>query len=368
MQASSIRIADCYAPAVADPLNTDVEYLPIDNLRLDWSNPRFPSEQHERDRSQSDLIRLMDRYYNPLAVARSIAQHGYFNSEPLIAIAEGSTYRVLEGNRRLAALKILRDADLRTQLAVSNTGWRRIAVTDPPSTVPVLVVQNEEDVDALLGFRHISGIEPWSPFQQAQFIAKLVDDRGLSLEAVADVVGRPLTEVRSMYRDFDVLRLGRKLGINVKPARDRFGTFTAAMGRPALRSMIGAPAPRDVDPDYQPFDPDRVAVLNELLGFIFGTADESRVISDSRQIRDLVAIIEDESGISLRVLRETRDLNEALSALGQPDVQVARAIALANSHLRRASDFVRSPLSAESQRELQETRRLAEQLLTEHGK
>ena len=336
--------------------------IDVDHLLLDWANPRLAAEDHVPERSQADLVAIMDQKYNALAVAQSIARHGFFSSEPLIAIAEGESFRVLEGNRRLAALKGMRDEELRTRLARENRGWSRLDVSQVPPRVPVLVVEREEDVDPLLGFRHISGIDPWSPYQQAQFIAKLVDQRNMSLEAVADVVGRPLTEVRSMYRDFDVLRQGRSLKIDVKPARDRFGVFTAAMGRPAIRGFIGAPDPAGVDPEYEAFDGEKASEFEELLAFLFGSPTKTRVIGDSRQIKDLAAVFRDESGAALQELRATRDLGEALSALGQPDAQVSRALSLANRHLRRAIDATQAPLSAEAAGELATAQSLIEQL------
>ncbi|GAB4087060.1 hypothetical protein GCM10028784_36900 [Myceligenerans cantabricum] len=338
--------------------------MPIDveHLLLDWANPRLAAEDHDPERSQADLVAIMDRKYNALAVAQSIARHGFFPSEPLIAIVEGDNFRVLEGNRRLAALKGMRDDQLRERLAQENRGWSRLDVSRVPARVPVLIVEREEDVDPLLGFRHISGIDPWSPYQQAQFIAKLVDEREMPLEAVADVVGRPLTEVRSMYRDFDILRRGQSLKVDVKSARDRFGVFTAAMGRPAIRAFIGASDPAEVDPEYEPFEDEKAPEFEELLGFLFGSPTETRVVGDSRQIKDLVAVFRDESGAALQELRATRDLGEALSALGQPDAQVTRALSLANRHLRRAIEATPGALSAEAVTELSTAQSLIEQL------
>ena len=40
--------------------------------------------------------------------------------------------------------------------------------------IPVIEAEQREDADALIGFRHIAGVEDWKPLQPAQFIAYLV--------------------------------------------------------------------------------------------------------------------------------------------------------------------------------------------------
>ncbi len=45
-------------------------------------------------------------------MAKSIVLRGYFPNEPLLAIKEKDRYVVVEGNRRLAALKALREPGL----------------------------------------------------------------------------------------------------------------------------------------------------------------------------------------------------------------------------------------------------------------
>ena len=77
--------------------------VPIGDLCFDPDNPRLPADMQGQDQEGSlvDLALGFDAY----AVAESIASHGYFLSEPLIALAENDgSYIVVEGNRRLTAL------------------------------------------------------------------------------------------------------------------------------------------------------------------------------------------------------------------------------------------------------------------------
>jgi hypothetical protein len=321
--------------------------LPISELLLDWDNPRLPPELRKRNTTQRRLALTIDRDYNSFPIADSIARHQFFKSEPLIALREGpKRYRVIEGNRRLTALMGLRNQTLLQAFARDNRAWRRLADRVGPDTVPVLVVTDRKSVAPLLGFRHISGIEPWEPYAQAAFIAGLVDD-GTSLDDVSNLVGRSNTEVRSMYRDFDILRFAADNKMDVRPARDSFGVFNAAMGRPALRKYIGAEAPRNVDPDFEPISGRKKVQLANLLVLLFGNSKgEGRVIRDSRQIKDLVRVFSDRSGEAVKVLLETRDLEEALAALNSPEDQLVTALAAARRSVKRASNAWKGSLPA----------------------
>src|SRR5207247_388129 len=142
-----------------------------------------------------------------LSIAESIARHGYFESEPLIAVpaaaaypdesrrgAAARRYIVVEGNRRLTALRALVDPDFRSSLR----GRRWAALPDDaelPADLPVLVVADRDQVAPILGFRHITGIAPWEPYPQANYIAELIDESGRSFAEVADLLNRSVTEV-----------------------------------------------------------------------------------------------------------------------------------------------------------------------------
>ncbi|WP_156466065.1 hypothetical protein [Janibacter sp. Soil728] len=293
---------------------------------------------------QRALAIFINKHFDPLRIAESIEEHRFFESEPLIAVARGDVYVVIEGNRRLTALMGLSDSRLREEFAIENHRWAALEGGGVPQMIPVLLVSQPKDVAALLGYRHISGIEPWDPYAQARFIAQLVNRDGNSLDEVADLVGRKRTEIASKYRDYEVLRQADEMGLDTRRVRDAFGVFNNAMGRPAIRKHIGAPDPRDVDTEFWPLADDAEGSLAELFTLIFGDRrGEGRVIADSRQLGDLAKVFADESGRALAVLRETLDLVEALESTQDIDQQFARMI---NRSLRQATRAVRLEPSA----------------------
>src|SRR3990170_2681579 len=96
--------------------NNKAEYYAVSSLRLDNLNPRLPDEA--KNYSQVELLMYMEEKYDLLPIARSMSDNGYFDEEPLIITEkkdEPGACIVIEGNRRLAALKFLTDPDLRAK-------------------------------------------------------------------------------------------------------------------------------------------------------------------------------------------------------------------------------------------------------------
>ncbi len=317
-----------------------VRNVPLELLDLDHLNPRLPIEFKDGKASQEELARYIDKHHDPVRIAESISAHGFFVSEPLIVKPEGDRFVVLEGNRRLVALKVLASPGLRAQLAEQTRAWRGLAEISAESSIPVVEVQERDDVDSILGFRHISGIEPWDPFAQARFIAELVDRLG-SLEEAAERVGRSLTEVRSIHRDHDIVVQARdEFGLDTERVESAFGVFKAAMGIVKLRSYIDAPAPREVSPDEWPLPEESSGSLGNLFGFVYGTDELDPVITDSRQLKALAEVLADSSGAGEEVLLETRDLATARSAAIDHEQGAHREIGRATRAVEAATEHV----------------------------
>ena len=314
-----------------------LQHLPLSDLQLDPHNPRLPREVRGKE-DQAELAIYIARRYNAIEVARSIASNGYFESEPLIAIADGSKWRVVEGNRRLTALKGLAESDLREKFTNSKE-WKRIAVkANVPTKIPVVVAAEEKDIWPIIGYRHISGIEPWDPYAKAQFIADRVDS-DVSWEEVAILVGESETSVRSHYRNFKVNEQARNdFDIDVSDVENEFGTFTRAMQSKSVRAYIKAPAPREVKKKTPPLPKTKKANTKELLSWLFGVDGQEEVIEESRNLKELGIVLQDKN--ATKILQKTRDLTEAyLVSPGQRD-ELAKRLKTAEALLRTTRDEV----------------------------
>lgn len=310
--------------------------IDVDKLLLDEQNPRIPP--NKQSLSQDDLAKYVAEAYNALAIAKSITAHQYFPSEPLIAIPtprKVGYYTVVEGNRRLAALKLLLKKELREQL-VSHAEWDSLPTDNVPQKAPVVVVDKRRDVAPIIGYRHISGIQPWDAHAKARYIAAQVES-GLTFAETAEEVGESEPEVRMNYRNY---RISEQIESNKKinpealsGLKAEFGVFTRAMQSPGIREFIGAPSTEKVTSSKKPIPKRKSDALKEMVEMLFGS---SAVLKDSRDITRLGKIVTSKEG--LKVLRKERNLTEAEAASGGERDRLLKRLTHVANNLRIAKD------------------------------
>jgi len=286
---------------------------------------------------QNALLVYILYTYDAIGVARSIARHGYFESEPLIVIPDDhGAYFVVEGNRRLVALKILADPTLAEGLDDADE-WRELAeAATLPGLVPIVVARDRREVVPIIGYRHISGIEPWEPYAKARFIASLVDD-GMKFQDVANLVGEAPTSIANHYRNHAIVKQAEQdFEIDASRVVKRFGVFTRAMNSPALRAHIAAPAPSEVSAGTGPLPQTKAESVRELFSWLFGDDEHNAVIDESRNITDLGTAVASEDGLA--VLRNSRDLEAAYIAAGGLRDRLLRRLTMAYTNLEAAAE------------------------------
>lgn len=294
----------------------EIKNLPISDLRLDLGNPRFELAEHEK--SQSGLANKMILGYDVMTLAESIARNGFFANEPLVAIpstSEAGKYIVIEGNRRLTALKCLCDEVFRKDV-FQREFWEKLSVESEVSgdvSVPVTIVEDRDKINPILGFRHISGINSWQPLAQARFIARMIDHDGLTFEQTAESVGKAKADVANMYRNQAIVNQAAASGFEVSRLETSFSLLTVAMGSPALRQFVSAPLGGDIAPQVEPIPEEKIPELKEMLGWLFGSGEEPPVINDSREINKLGKVVQ--VPVGLDTLRNTKDLKQAQEAI-----------------------------------------------------
>lgn len=311
------------------PKNTDV-----DDLLLDSKNPRIPIDKQSF--SPEKLLAYVATTYNSIAIARSITAHDYFPSEPLIAIPKGPSGKliVVEGNRRLAALKLLLHPELRAELA-ERSEWDGLGTGNVPSKVPVIVAKTRQDVAPIIGYRHISGIQAWDAYAKARYIAAQLEE-GRSFDETAKEVGERPADVRANYRNYAISEQARAQVSEetFEDLTDRFGVFTRAMQSADLREFVGAPAPNEVHLKKKPIPSAKKDELKELVGYLFGPES---VVTDSRELTKLGKVISSAEG--LKALRSNQTLEEAhIASGGVRDRLIERLLNAARSLRAAESD------------------------------
>lgn len=106
------------------------------------------------------------------------------------SVNDAARYIVLEGNRRVAALKAIQSSP-----TVNLLGQPIRSTLDP---IEVLLYQGEDPQVAwkIQGLRHISGVREWGAFQRARYLHEMLEGQGLDIEDLHQTTGYRVSEVR----------------------------------------------------------------------------------------------------------------------------------------------------------------------------
>ena len=190
----------------------ELRKLSVDNIRLDKQNPRLPEDM--LNESQTAILHYLVNEFKVRELAKSIAKNGFFINEIPIVAKEGRHFVVVEGNRRITALKLLRNPDLApprkkhtySRLAedIDITQWEKIRVYIAPS---------KEHVAPILIARH--GSEMTSPWQRIMKMRFLAGDvlKGTPHEKIAELYSVSISEVRTAAITILIREMIRNAGI-----------------------------------------------------------------------------------------------------------------------------------------------------------
>ncbi len=179
-------------------MNTKIEYIKIENLILDSNNPRLPSYLHGVDENQ--IIDYMVLDAATIELMQAIGENDFFSGEQLLVVeVENKKYKVIEGNRRLTSVKLLNDPDLasvqtkKIKTVVDNAKFK-------PLEIPCLVFDDETQIHRYLGYRHITGIQPWNLRQKARYLYSM-KEKNFS-DKPLDQACRELAKMIGSRRDY----------------------------------------------------------------------------------------------------------------------------------------------------------------------
>lgn len=185
--------------------------IKIGSLRFDSKNTRIPPDRRTED--QRMLLHALLEHEDVAGLASSISKLGLFPNERLVVVPSGRRFIVLEGNRRLAAIKLL----LSPELAPTNGQvkyFRRLsAKTDLAALgkIDVAIVQSRIAAAPIIAALHIGAAKKrWSSLQQARFYRELVDE-GQSPAEIAEEHGVTLGQVNGFLRAEKLYRVAMSL-------------------------------------------------------------------------------------------------------------------------------------------------------------
>ena len=187
-------------------------HLSVATLLLDEKNPRLGQEPGGQ--APREIIQYLFDHDKALDVARSIVTRGYFANEPLLAIPDGRHYVVVEGNRRLAALKALKEPGLLS--GRSGRAVERLARKVDPEVilkVPVIIAPNRRATDRLLAGRHVgTPVLAWRAENRANFILSKLKE-GYGNDELRDELGFTLQDIQKARQTRAIAEITRVLDL-----------------------------------------------------------------------------------------------------------------------------------------------------------
>lgn len=327
-----------------------VGQISVDCLDLDARNPRLT----DMDIGVSDeaIIAHLYRAEDLSELLQSIAANGYMDIEPFIVCRENGRLTVLEGNRRLAAVRLLRDDGLsnkiydatRTRINVPNITQQR---RDTLEKISVYRVANREDADAFIGFKHINGAARWSSYAKAKFAARWHKTSNLPLIEIANQIGDSHQTIKRMVHAIHVLEQAESKSLfDIEDRwnpRFSFSHLYTALSRPDYRKFLGLNERwASYEPRPNPVSKDKEKHLAELLTWIYGSKQDSKnpvIRSQNPDLKRLGEVLDNPA--SLTVLKAGRSLEEAYESTVSADQKLAESLLLTRSKIREAFHNIR---------------------------
>jgi hypothetical protein len=299
---------DTDKPAAIKPQFADVK---LGNLLFDTQNPRLTYGKQAH--SEPEMVSILWHEMAVDEIADSIAANGFFKEEPLVVIPkqaghtdpETDKFIVVEGNRRLAAVRLLVDEQLRNIVGAKALPALSQSVRQDLVKLPTAIYPKREDVWAFLGFRHINGPKPWDALSKAQFVAKIFENQKVPLDRIAQQIGDRNVTVKRLYRGYTLLRQAESEGdFDTKDAaanRFYFSHLYTAADQAEFQHFLGIDAESSLKPD--PVSKRKLRELSDLMVWVYGSRAKKKEPLVQTQFPDL------------NTLRETLRSAEGIAAL-----------------------------------------------------
>lgn len=296
--------------------------LNLDQLLLDPNNPRFselgeelnsiPETRFVEEKIQSSTKEKMkSSIFDVSELKDTIKTVGFLPMDRIVVrkwngptTEQQDRYVVIEGNRRVTALKWLIDLHDNGKETFSEEQLANFTSLD--ALILDDKIAPETATLILPGLRHVSGVKEWGAYQKAKAVHAL-RKAGLSPQEAAQSLGLSTRAANTSYRCF--------LALEQMRSDDEFGEFAAprmysyfeeAFKRPDVKLWL------DWSDDVAKFINNEN--LKEFYGWIVPSSDEdgSPKLPEAKSVRDLGIIVKDE---------------QALSVFRSPDGSLSRALA-----------------------------------------
>lgn len=174
------------------------------SLVLNPLNPRIPTSNEELP--QREVIKELVENDDILGLAKSISASGYFPDVHLVVVKDNARkFRVLEGNRRACAVKLLQSPKAAPEDWVPKfRALQQKTDLELIKKLPVVIAPNIETADPIILERHIGlSIKRWDPIQQSKAFY-YYNQNGISEDEISYSSGISVPEVKKRIQEYTI--------------------------------------------------------------------------------------------------------------------------------------------------------------------
>jgi len=232
---------------------------------------------------------------------------------------EKNKYLVLEGNRRITALKILKE-----EYEKDDKDREVLGKLNPEifKKVPTAIYTNDENHLIIMGLKHISGPKMWPAINQAQLIYDYLDpyfgkrEYEVKEKELMESLSIGRQKLRGSQRAYHFILDYKNSDYGDQFKSEMFSFFEEVVKKPKIKTWLGW--------NNKTYKAENRTNVERFFGWISETDDSlsekngvestftEPLISKSIEIRSLDKIIEDET--ALEMLEKTRDFSITLAS------------------------------------------------------
>jgi hypothetical protein len=320
----------------------DIEREHVDNLYLDPLNGRL-GRGNTGPKVTQEAIRDLMKEWELEELGASFLESGFWPQEALIVVVEelygAKRNVVVEGNRRLAALKSLWDAFNKKP---PSKKWKALIEAKPPkenlfARVPYLKVSSRKDVEAFIGFRHVTGIKEWHPAEKAEYIAKLIEERGMGYDEVMRKIGSKTPAVRQHYISYRLLlQMEDRDEISIEHVEDKFSVLYLSLRTDGVQTYLEIDIQADPKTARSPVPKAKLKQLANFAMWLFGNDEKPPLFTDSRRIDDFGRILASKKAVTYLERTEKPSFEVAYRTAGGDEPETIRLVEQAAENVELA--------------------------------
>jgi len=283
--------------------------MKVSDLTFDLKNPRLSEFDLSDGDAEKRVIKILWDAMDVYELVLSIAASGFFPQETLIVAKEDGKNIVIEGNRRLAAVKALLDPSIARELNAQIPEIGKDA-RDALEHLPT-ISGTRRNAWRYLGFKHVNGPAKWSSYAKSRYIADVHRNFHVPLDDIASQIGDTHKTVQRLFRGLMVVEQAERMGVFHLEDRWRnhfaFSHLYTGISYEGISAFIGLRS--EPEDDQKPVPIERKGELRELCLWMYGSKREEMPPLIERQnpnLRQLDAVVSNKE--ALAALRSGSDL------------------------------------------------------------